>query len=89
MADLPHIRLHELQFRQILGIDQADWFAFGVGHDQVVDIPFIENPKCLDRQSFFPDMNGLGRHYSAQGLRQYLAVSRHVPSQIAVSEDAD
>jgi hypothetical protein len=42
----------KLHLRQVLQIDQANRLAFGIYHDQIVDVPFVENLQRLDREGF-------------------------------------
>lgn len=61
-------RLHQLQFRQILKIDDAHRFAFRVHHDQVVDVALVEDLQEVHRQRVVADANGFAGHHLAERL---------------------
>ena len=81
---------HDLEFGEVLGIDEADGLVADVDNDQVVDIAFIENFHGFDCESVFTNAHRISGHDLIQRLSQNVIIGRHLhkPAEVTVGENA-
>ena len=51
-----------LELGEILGIDEADWFALGVDDDEIVNITLVKDVNGVGGQGIFAQANWFAGH---------------------------
>lgn len=77
----------DLEFGQVLAVDEAGGFALGVDHDEVVDFVGLEKAEGIHAESGFDDGFGGTRHEGADGFFEKAGAGEGAAAEVAVGED--